>query len=92
MRGGDTLEISASEFKAKCLELIDRFAARKLDRIVATKRGRAVAVLTPPPPPEEAANSLFGCLKGKIIAPADFDFTEPALDEALDAEQEILHR
>src|SRR5438477_6371935 len=32
-----TLEIRASEFKAKCLELMDRLAARKLTRIVVTK-------------------------------------------------------
>jgi len=49
MMNDGTLEIAASEFKAKCLELMDRLAARKLSRIVVTKRGRAVAVLTPPP-------------------------------------------
>jgi len=87
-----TLQIGASEFKAKCLDLMDRLAARKIDRIVVTKRGRAVAVLTPPPTREEIAECLFGCLKGRMIAPADFDFTAPVLDEPLDAEQGILHR
>jgi prevent-host-death family protein len=88
----EVLEIAASEFKAKCLELMDRLAARKLNRIVVTKRGRPVAVLTPPPTPEEAADALFGCLKGQIVAPADFDFTDPVLDQPLDAAQGILHR
>jgi len=87
-----TIEVAASEFKAKCLELLDQVAARKLDRIVITKRGRPVAVLTPPPTAEEIADGLFGCLKGQIIAPVDFDFTEPVLDEPLDAAQGILHR
>jgi len=87
-----TLEIGASEFKAKCLELMDRLAARKLDRIVITKRGRPVAVVTPPDPAQQDADRLFGCLKGQIAAPADFDFTAPVLDEPLDAEQGILHR
>jgi len=85
------LEIAASEFKAKCLELMDRLAARKITRIVVTKRGRPVAVLSPPPTPEEAAEGLFGCLKGRMVAPADFDFTEPVLDEPLDAAKGILH-
>ena len=82
----DTLEIAASEFKAKCLQLMDQLAARKLGRIVVTKRGRPVAVLTPPATPEEAADALFGCLKGQIVTPGDFDFTAPVLDEPL------LHR
>lgn len=88
----DTLQIAATEFKAKCLALMDQLAARKLSRIVVTKHGRPVAVLSPPPTPEEAADALFGCLKGTIIAPADFDFTAPVLDEPLDAAEGILHR
>ena len=88
----DTLQIAASEFKAKCLDLMDQLAARKLSRIVVTKHGRPVAVLSPPPTPEEAAEALFGCLKGQIIAPDDFDFTAPVLDEPLDAAEGILHR
>jgi prevent-host-death family protein len=87
-----TLEIAASEFKAKCLDLMDQLAARKLTRIVVTKRGRPVAVLTPPPTAEEIAEGLFGCLKGRMVAPADFDFTAPVLDEPLDAAEGILHR
>ena len=60
-----TLEIAASEFKAKCLALMDRLAARKLSRIVVTKRGRPVAVLTPPPTPEEVADAFFRLHEGK---------------------------
>ncbi len=87
-----TLEIAASEFKAKCLDLMDQLARRKLDRIIVTKRGRPVAVLTPPPTAEEAADAFFGFMKGTVGAPEDFDFTAPVLDEPLDAEQGILHR
>jgi antitoxin (DNA-binding transcriptional repressor) of toxin-antitoxin stability system len=88
----DTLEIAASEFKAKCLDLFNQLAAHKLSRIVVTKRGRPVAILTPPPTPNETADAFFGCLKGRMIAPANFDFTEPVLEEPLDAAQGILHR
>ncbi len=86
-----TLEIAASEFKAKCLDLMDRLAARKLDRIIVTKRGRPVAVLSPAPTREEVAEGLFGCLRGSLRAPADFDFTAPVLDEPLDAAEGRLH-
>jgi prevent-host-death family protein len=81
-----TLQIAASEFKAKCLDLMDQLAARKLDRIIVTKHGRPVAVLSPPPPPEEIAENFFGFMQGSVAAPPDFDFTAPVLDEPLDAE------
>ena len=86
-----TLEIAASEFKAKCLDLMDQLAARKLDRIVVTKRGRPVAVLTPPPTPEEIADAFFGFMKGSVGAPEDFDFTAPVLDEPINAAEGRLY-
>jgi prevent-host-death family protein len=86
------LQISASEFKAKCLDLFDRLRARKLKRIVVTKRGRPVAVMGPPPATGEVAAGLFGCLKGRMTAPPGYDFTKPVLDEKLDAEEGRLFR
>jgi prevent-host-death family protein len=86
-----TLEISASEFKAKCLDLLDRLAGRKIMRIVVTKHGRPVAVLTPPELPEEEALGLFGCMRGRVIAPPDFDFTAPVVEETLNAAEGRLH-
>jgi len=41
--------IAAGEFKAKCLELLDR-VARDGDAIVVTKRGRPVAKVVPVEP------------------------------------------
>ena len=38
----------AADFKANCLAILDRLARRDLDSVTITKRGRAVAVLTPP--------------------------------------------
>src|SRR5258708_12379002 len=80
-----TLEITATEFKAKCLDLMDRLAARKLPRIVVTKHGRAVAVLSPPPLPREVAERFFGFMRGRVVAPSGFDFTAPLLDKPLTA-------
>ena len=55
--------MKASEFKAKCLKLMDR--VRETGReIIITKRGKPVARLVPleyrPDRP------LFGCMKGRV--------------------------
>ena len=75
--------ISATEFKARCLELFDQLAARKLDRIKVTKRGRVVAVLTPP---DHTPAPLHGFMRGSVLNPAGIDFARPILEEELFAE------
>jgi len=55
--------IQASEFKAKCLALMDR-VARTGETIVVTKNGKPVAELRPHRPPR--AKSLIGLHKGQI--------------------------
>ncbi|MDQ3000124.1 MAG: type II toxin-antitoxin system prevent-host-death family antitoxin [Fibrobacterota bacterium] len=66
------MEIKAGEFKAKCLELMDRVAEGH-EEIIITKRGKPVAKLVPivaMPKPE-----IFGYMKGTfeilgdIVAP-----------------------
>lgn len=71
--------ISATEFKAKCLELMDMLADRRLDRVVVTKRGRTVAVMQPPPPVAEGAlPAIFGCMKDwPAPVPTDHDWQKP---------------
>lgn len=85
--------ITATEFKAKCLDILDQVQSRKLSRVTVTKRGKPVAVVTQPEP-EEAFDpySIFGCMKGTVTAPDDFDWTAPAFDGVMDAELGILHR
>ncbi len=55
--------IQASEFKAKCLALLDE-VARTGETIVITKHGEPVAKLVPHRPPR--AKSLIGLHKGQI--------------------------
>lgn len=81
------MEISASEFKAKCLDIFDQLAAHTLDRVVVTKRGRPVAVLTGPPTREAEVEGLFGFMKGSVVIPPDLDLTAPVVDEPLSAEE-----
>lgn len=55
--------IQASEFKAKCLALMNQ-VARTGETIVVTKNGRPVAELRPHRPPR--AKSLIGLHKGQV--------------------------
>ena len=82
---------TATDFKARCLEIFDKLAARKLTRVTITKRGKVVAVLTPPDEPEATARLLHGFMRGSVVAPEGFDFTAPVLDEPLSAENGELH-
>lgn len=53
--------ISASEFKAKCLALLDDVAATGAE-LVVTKRGKPVAKVVP----FESRDQLRGSLKGSV--------------------------
>lgn len=55
--------MQASEFKAKCLALMDEIA-RTGEPLVVTKHGKPVVQVTAYRPPR--AKSLFGLEKGKI--------------------------
>ena len=67
--------IEASEFKARCVELVDQVALGDGD-IVITRSGRAVARLSPY---AEKPATLFGIdkdrllLLGDVVAPLDGD-------------------
>jgi prevent-host-death family protein len=82
--------ITASEFKAKCPDLLDQLASRKLTRLLVTKRGRIVAVVTPPDDIRELQD-LHGFMSGSVVAPDGFAFTAPALDEPLSADRGHIH-
>jgi hypothetical protein len=87
----DTQTISASHFKARCLEIFDRLADRSLERVTITKRGRVVGVLLPPDTEVDAIRQLHGFLRGSVVVPPGIDLTEPISDEPFGAEDGILH-
>jgi prevent-host-death family protein len=58
--------ISASEFKARCLKILDQLSD---EGIIVTKRGRAVAKVTPIR--EKGAAKYYGCMAGKIVIKGD---------------------
>jgi prevent-host-death family protein len=87
----DTQIINATDFKAHCLEILDRLANRTLERVTITKRGRVVGVLLPPDNEADAVHQLHGFMRGTVVVPPGIDLTEPATDEIFTAEGGILH-
>ena len=81
------MEISAAEFKAKCLKLMDEIA-RTRKSIVITKRGKPLVKLVPAD--HAPRKPLYGCMagtvtyEGDLLAPLDVEWeaeaeTEPNL-------------
>ena len=84
---GAARTIKASEFKAKCLKLMDEVAASG-EEIIITKRGRPVAKLTPC---REAPKTWFG--RDRDIVRIHGDITDP-VDVEWEAEADpdrVLH-
>ena len=82
------MEISAAEFKAKCLKLMDR-VARSREPIVITKRGKPIAKLVPAD--AEKTVPLFGHMAGTVEILGDIVNT-PALDwAALSGEEDHFY-
>lgn len=54
--------IPASEFKAKCLRILDHLGPQG---VVITKRGQPVARVIPLP--TKTGKDFYGCMAGKII-------------------------
>jgi prevent-host-death family protein len=84
--------ITATEFKAKCLDILDRLASHEIEKLVITKRGKPVAVLTPPEKKPFKFSMIYGSQRGTVHLPDDLDLTQPIFDEVFDAELGILHR
>jgi prevent-host-death family protein len=62
------VKVAATEFKAKCLELMDRVAEGR-ESYVITKRGKPVARLVPAEPTPKT--SILGWLRGRATITGD---------------------
>jgi hypothetical protein len=82
----DTRTVSATEFKAKCLEIPDEIGERRVRSEIVTKRGPVVAVLVPPPDEEATARGLHGFLRGSVLVPVGLDVTASVLEGPFAAE------
>lgn len=72
----DVREVSAAEFKAKCLSLFDEVESSRRSFVI-TKRGRPVARVVPLP--REPSSSLRGSLlhEEDLLAPVDIAWEAP---------------
>jgi prevent-host-death family protein len=61
------MDISAAQFKAECLKLMD-LVAKTRESIIITKHGRPVAQLAPVPAEDD---SLFGYMKASLKTEGD---------------------
>lgn len=86
------LVITATEFKAKCLEILDRVKRGELKRVKVTKRGEPVADVTAPHsqtdtvPKRDRFDELYGRMKGTFTLPPDLDLTKPIFEGRFDDE------
>jgi len=70
--------ISASQFKAQCLAMLDEVAATG-EEIVVTKRGRAVARVSPMSEPESLRGSVtFNVPDEVLLEPLDVEWDAAA--------------
>jgi prevent-host-death family protein len=80
---GKIMDISAAQFKAECLKLMD-LVEKTREPIVITKHGRPVAQLAPVPADDD---SLFGYMKntikieGDVLAPVGEEWSALSGDE-----------
>jgi antitoxin (DNA-binding transcriptional repressor) of toxin-antitoxin stability system len=89
MAMADVLEVSATAFKARCLSIFKDLEARRVTRVLVTRRGRAVAELIPP---RTELPTLWGAHRGSVEVAPGIDLTAPVVDDALDAATGVLHR
>ena len=70
-------KIAISEFKAKCLAILDE-VKKTQQPVLVTRRGQLVATISPPPPNDD--RSWIGSMQGKskILG----DIVSPANDES----------
>jgi len=78
--------IGVTEFKSKCLGLIDDVAQGKTGRIILLKHNKPVAAIVPINDSDGEPFELWGALKGTMTLLPDVDLTEPT-GEIWDAEQ-----
>ena len=83
--------LSVTEFKATCLELIEAGAARRLDRVHLTKRGKPFVTLevkVDDVPKRPTFDEVYGSMKGTTGIPDDFDWGKSLFtDEELAAQE-----
>lgn len=75
--------LSASDFKARCLEVMRQIEKGELQRVTVTRRGKSVAVLQGVQH-EKPYKDDFGFMRGLIHLAPDYDPFEQVIEESDD--------
>ncbi|NNM72959.1 type II toxin-antitoxin system Phd/YefM family antitoxin [Enterovirga aerilata] len=59
------ITLNVTEFKARSLSLLEDIAKGRLSRIIITKRGKPLAVVSPSPAEETEPKFGYGAMKGR---------------------------
>ncbi|MBV9757388.1 MAG: type II toxin-antitoxin system Phd/YefM family antitoxin [Alphaproteobacteria bacterium] len=78
---GTTISVTATEFRRRCGDILDRLDRGEVERVAITKRGRIVAVVIPPESKREMIKGIWGFMRGSVIIPDEIDLTDPICDE-----------
>jgi antitoxin (DNA-binding transcriptional repressor) of toxin-antitoxin stability system len=70
----DETKVGVTEFKSRCLALIDDVAQGKKRRVLLTKHNRVVAAIVPV---ETEPFELWGALRGSVTLSPGTDLTGP---------------
>ena len=73
--------VSATEFKAKCLDLMDEMSIGRLRCVHITKRGKPFLSMAPSRA-SRPSERIFTVFKGTASWPTSLDLTEPVIDLA----------
>lgn len=83
--------VTATEFKAKCLDLLDQVQSGRIAKLTVTKRGKPVAVVSAPPITAAEVEAMFGAMADQTHIPEGVDIVGPIFEGEILAEQGILH-
>ncbi len=88
------ITMTASEFKAKCLDILSRLSDHRLSKVTLTKRGKIVAEVIAASEDSTREEVLAGLrsMAGSVHLADGVDLTNPIFEGAMDAELGILHR
>ena len=75
------MTVSATEFKAKCLALMDDMRAGQLQRVHITKRGKPFLTMAPSTG-SRPSDHIFKVYRGSATIPRELDLTAPVIDAA----------
>lgn len=88
--GAATLTVTATEFKARCLDLLARVADGRMERLVVTRRGKPVAAVVSAAAGAAEERAALEAeiergweeMRGSVVVPPGFDLTAPVVDES----------